>query len=112
MSKFDEYRAELEKIKHANRPEIDLADLEKGIFSELGIIRVKTGKGKKKKGTGTHVTYYHEKLESINSSGYFVVHKIHGRTRDVIKRTWFRKNIYKHVEFVINQLEKEEHSER
>ena len=104
MSHFDRLRSELEKFYKYPRPEIELAELEKGLFKELGVERVKGGR---KAGTGSIVKYRHRVLKQMNEPGYMVVHKKHRRTRDTIHRVMFREKIYKPLKFIIDQLEME-----
>ena len=111
MRDFDELRRELEYWKNYPRKEINLSEIERGLFRKLGIERVETGKGKAKKGKGSQVTYYHPLLKQLKPSGYMVIHKLH-KARNITLRYWFVDKMYKQIRYIIDQLEMEETRER
>ena len=101
MSKYEDCLKELGRFKNWRKPEIELKELEKGLFKDLSIIREKS-RG------GSAIIYYHPKLLDQNPSGHMTIHRLSGRKVDIIPKKWFKRQMYDSILYIINALKKEE----
>jgi len=108
LADFEKLRKKLESFKNVNVPELELAPIEKWMIKELGVERIKTGKGTKK-GKGSRISYRHDALRQTGRDGIFGIDIIHGRRkgREMVKRTDFRGFLYRRLLEIIAILEQE-----
>jgi hypothetical protein len=107
LTDFVKLRKELELFKADQRAEYGLGPIERWMIKGLGVTRIQTGKGRKKRGTGSTITYSHPVLKLLRISEYFVVHKMH-KKREYIRRINFVKFLYPTLKTIIDLLEQEE----
>ncbi|MEW6412077.1 MAG: hypothetical protein AB1483_06325 [Candidatus Zixiibacteriota bacterium] len=100
MSKFENLRARLKEFDSINMPEMKLAPIEKFMFEELGVERLKlTG--------GSSIKYQHKILKRLGRDGLFTVHKSH-KKREIISRFDYRKYLRPRLLEIIDLMEMED----
>ncbi len=100
MVTCEELERELEKLKAKRSSEFDLKPIEKWMFKDLGVKRLKS-KG------GSAVVYEHPAFKEVKEDGNFVVHLKHGGKREKITRQNFVRYLYKRLKEIIEFMRKE-----
>jgi len=102
LTDFQKLREELEKIKKNPANEFKFKPIEKWMKEELGVVRIK-------KGTGSHVTFYHRVFEPRNGTGHFTIAL---KKNKILYKRNFLEYTYKDLKDLINLIEEEANREK